>query len=376
MIKPFGYLWTLKLMIIAGCWAGFYSCSTTIDPEIDFSRIAQKGENGLIDSMLIYSLDDRPTPQCHASTLETTSNGLIAAWFGGTHERHEDVGIWISRYGGESWSSPVEVADGIQIDGSRYPCWNPVLFKPKMGPLMLFYKVGPNPREWWGMMMTSIDEGNTWTSARKLGEGPLGHLIGPVKNKPVQLDDGSILCPSSTEADIQGATYWKVHFEWTNDLAETFEVIGPINDGEEFDAIQPSILQHGNGKLQILCRSRQNWIAQSWSTDNGQTWDTMTATDLPNPSAGTDAVTMKDGRHLLVYNHTTREGGFPRSRNMLNVALSKDGLTWKPVLTLEREEGEFSYPAVIQSSDGTVHITYTYQRKSIKYVSLDPDQLQ
>ena len=98
----------------------------------------------------------------------------------------------------------------------------------------------------------------------------------------------------------------------------------------------------------------------------------MTATELPNPNSGTDAVTLRDGRQLLVYNHSVRRGAFPSGRNILNVATSRDGLEWTPVLTLEKQSGEYSYPAVIQTSDGQVHITYTYQRKSIKHVVLDP----
>ena len=100
----------------------------------------------------------------------------------------------------------------------------------------------------------------------------------------------------------------------------------------------------------------------------------MRPTALPNPNAGTDAVTLRDGRQLLVYNHTTRRGQFPSGRNMLNVAVSTDGAQWTTILTLEKQQGEYSYPAVIQAADGHVHITYTYQRQSIKHVVLDPSK--
>ena len=153
-------------------------------------------------------------------------------------------------------------------------------------------------------------------------------------------------------------------------------MIGPINEGIEFDAIQPSILTYENGVMQVLCRTRQRVISQSRSEDGGRTWSRMTATTLPNPNAGTDAVTLKDGRQLLVYNHTTRGGSFPSGRNMLNVALSEDGDTWIPVMTLERAEGEYSYPAVIRATDGLVHITYTFRRETVKHVVLDPDLLK
>ena len=151
-------------------------------------------------------------------------------------------------------------------------------------------------------------------------------------------------------------------------------MIGPINDGRTFGAIQPSILTHGDGAMQILCRSRQGVVTQSWSRDGGKTWSGMAATDLPNPNAGTDAVTLRDGRQLLVYNHTTRQSK-PRGREMLNVAVSRDGTRWDVVLTLERKKGEHSYPAVIQASDGRVHITYTYLRRSVKHAVLDPARL-
>jgi predicted neuraminidase len=155
----------------------------------------------------------------------------------------------------------------------------------------------------------------------------------------------------------------------TRDLGETWEIIGPINDGKEFGAIQPSILRYADGRMQILCRSRQKVLVQSWSED-GWIWSRMTATSLPNPNSGTDAVTLKNGRHLLVYNNTTQE------RSPLNAAVSSDGVLWKNVITLEDRQGEFSYPAVIQSSDGGVHITYTYLRKTIQYVAFNSRQLE
>ncbi len=346
----------------------------TGDDQIASAPMATPGEGICESAQLIYSLDNKPTPECHASTIAETPGGFVAAWFAGTKEKHPDVGIRVARFDGKRWSESVEVANGIQSADQRYPCWNPVLFQPNSGPLMLFYKVGPSPSQWWGMLMTSDDHGKTWSKPRKLGEDAKGwarqntHLAGPVKNKPIQLADGAILCPSSTEHDG-----WRVHFELTRDLGKTWEVIGPINDASEFDAIQPSILTYADGRMQVLCRSKQKVITTSWSEDGGKTWSKIAATGLPNPNSGTDAVTLTDGRQLLVYNHTTRGGSFPSGRQMLNVATSTDGKTWTPLLMLEKEDrSEFSYPAVIQASDGKVHITYTYKRQSIKHVVLNP----
>lgn len=96
-----------------------------------------------------FIFQSAPFSSCHASTIAETRGGLMAAWFGGTQEGHPDVGIWLARYDGRIWSSPVEIANGVQEDGKqRFACWNPVLFQSEGGPLLLFYKVGPSPSRW------------------------------------------------------------------------------------------------------------------------------------------------------------------------------------------------------------------------------------
>jgi predicted neuraminidase len=255
----------------------------------------------------------------------------------------------------------------VQADGTRHPCWNPVLFELSPGILALYYKVGPTPRTWWGMQRTSRDNGETWSEARRLPDG----ILGPVKNKPVRLSDGSILSGSSTETDTRPSV-WRVHFERSTDGGEKWTVVKPpaAVGTPELDAIQPSILVHGDRRLQALGRSRSERIFETWSSDGGLTWSAVTPTVLPNPSAGTDASTLRDGRHLLVYNHTLN------GRSPLNVAISTDGKSWQAALVLESEPGEYSYPAVIQSADGLVHITYTWKRERIKHVVVDPTRLK
>jgi len=324
-------------------------------------------QNVIIKKQLIYSPDERPTPQCHASTIVQTRSGkILAAWFGGTKEGNKDVCIWLSRYENEKWTKPVKVADGIQYltaDGKefRYPCWNPVLFQPSKGALMLFYKIGQSPDSWWGMLMTSSDDGLTWSLPYRLPEG----IIGAVKNKPVELPDGTIICGSSTED--KG---WRVHFELTRDLGNKWIRTGEINNPQKLSAIQPTILKHSDGKLQALGRSRQGKIWESWSADGGLNWSEPAFLDLPNPNSGIDAVTLKNGTHVLVYNKT------PKGRTPLNVAVSRNGRDWRDVAVLEDEPGEFSYPAIIQTSDGLIHITYTWKRISIMHVILDSGKLE
>ena len=318
---------------------------------------------GFLRSEFIY--ETAPFPSCHASTIAETKSGLIAAWFGGTDEGNPDVGIWVSHHQGGHWTAPLEVATGVASPTNRYPTWNPVLFQPKAGPLMLFYKVGPSPSQWWGMLQTSTDDGQSWSPTRRLPNG----IFGPIKNKPVQLTNGDLLCPTSTEHDG-----WRVHFERTSDLGTTWSATPPLNDGRAISAIQPSVLFHPGGKLQALGRTRQGKIFETWSDDNGKTWGKMILTSLPNPNSGTDAVTLQDGRQLLVYNHNPRRG-----RSPLNVAVSPDGKAWQAALVLEDDAAApngFSYPAVIQTGDGLVHITYTWKRERIKHVVLDPKKLQ
>ncbi|MDO8542282.1 MAG: sialidase family protein [Opitutaceae bacterium] len=324
---------------------------------------AAAAEPAIVLTEFIY--EQAPYPSCHASTMvETPNRQLVAAWFGGTAEKNPDVGIWVSRREKDRWSPGVEVANGIQADGTRHPTWNPVLFQPKSGPLMLFYKVGPSPQTWWGEVRTSTNEGRTWNAARRLPDG----ILGPIKNKPVQLADGTILSPTSTESN-ERPSIWRVHFERSSDNGKTWTATPPLNDGLKLAAIQPSILFHGGAKLQAVGRTRQGKIFQTWSEDGGRTWGPMSLTMLVNPNSGIDAVTLKDGRHLVVYNDT------PKGRTPLNVALSRDGRDWRNVVVLETEPGEYSYPAVIQTSDRRVHITYTWKRQRVKHVVLEPERL-
>lgn len=312
--------------------------------------------------------DDASYPECHASTLaETASGRLAAAWFGGTKERNPDVGIWFTREEHGRWLPAVEVANGIQSSGPRLPTWNPVLFQAPRGPLLLFYKVGPAPSKWWGMVISSADGGRTWSEPRRLPDG----ILGPVKNKPVVLANGSWVSGSSTEG---GADGWRIHFELSPDQGATWQKTAPVSKGPGFDAIQPSILFHANGALQALGRTRQGVLAQTWSQDQGHTWSALTALPLPNPNSGTDAVTLHDGRQLLVYNHSAHRAEEAKGdRCPLDLALSMDGLVWTHILALETEPrvSGYAYPAIIQTSDRRVHVTYTFGRKRIKHVVLE-----
>ncbi len=308
-----------------------------------------------------FIYENAPFPECHASSIVELANGkMMATWFGGTREKNPDVTIWLATFENGKWGKIQEIADGIQNDTLRYPCWNPVLFKNKKGKLFLFYKVGPTPRDWWGMMKYSVDDGQTWSYDEKLPKNRLG----PIRAKPIELDNGDLLCPSSVE--FKGG-YWRTHMEIYTPKRNFWKKID-IDPNTDFDVIQPTVLRHSENKLQILCRSRQNKIVESWSSDNGRSWSKLTATNLPNPSAGIDGISLPNGQHLLVYN-PTEDGKNDRAK--LNIAISKDGKNWTDIYELENQTtGEFSYPAMVQTADGLIHVTYTWKRQKVKHVVL------
>ena len=353
-------------------------------------------------------------PSCHASTIVELPNGdLVTAYFAGLHENNPDVCIWVSRKpkGQDTWDAPILAADGVFKLGTedariagieetttpasagpilpregwhademrRKACWNPVLFQMPDGELLLFFKIGARVADWTGWLVRSRDGGKTWSAREPLKQG----FLGPIKNKPV-LVDNRLICPSSTE---YGGN-WKIHFEIYDLSTREWKYVGPISakkmllsqdllkEGAEeqpIGCIQPSILQLSDSRLQVLCRSRNQKIATSFSSDRGDTWSEVTLLDVPNNQSGTDAVTLEDGRHVLIYNNfETLPGRNSGVRTPLSIALSDDGTHWKHVLTLEDGPiGEYSYPAIIQGRDGTLHCVYTWRRQKVCYKQID-----
>jgi len=314
-----------------------------------------------------------PFDECHASTiLELTNGDLLAAWFGGRQEGDESVAIWLSRKNvGETWSAPTRMAHYEEV-----PTWNPVLFRDADNRIWLFFKVGPNEESWVGAYRISPDNGKTWGEVTYLPAG----LLGPVRNKPILLSNGDILAGSSKEAGMRrGAKDPRPYWSWaawaelSHDGGKTWTIHGPIvYPGVNFGVIQPTLWESAPGHIKMLLRSTEliGHICESASEDGGKTWTSVRTTSLPNPDSGIDAVRMKDGRIALVYNHTTD------GRTPLNLAISADdGNTWGRPYVLEDSPGEYSYPAIIQSADGRLHITYTWKRLRIKHVVLNPMEL-
>lgn len=335
----------------------------------------------------IFEVGSTSFPSSHASTVvELKGGGLMAAWFGGTYERAPDVAIWASRRVNGVWTAPVELEREKDM-----PSWNPVLFHTKDGRLWLYYKVGPSPSNWSAGRMYSNDEGVTWSKSERLPAG----LLGPIRAKPLVLADGTIVSGTSFEA----YETWAAWVERSKDDGKSWTKIGPITISAAVDEaetpapappegspglqaadkgprksigiIQPSVVSLGGKHLRIYARSQTlaSKIAVADSFDDGVTWSQARFLNLPNNNSGIDAVALKDGRVVLIFNNTTR------GRSPLNLAISGDGEHFSIFATLEDTVGEFSYPAIIQGANGDLHITYTWNRKTIKYVRLPLDQV-
>jgi predicted neuraminidase len=309
-----------------------------------------------------FIADPMPTASCHASTVvETRPGELMAAWFGGTAEGRPDVAIWGAHRQGGRWQTPVELVREPNI-----ATYNPVLFRSADGLLWLYYKFGPSPSSWTAGRLFSRDDGRTWSAPEHLPAG----LYGPIRAKPLVLTNGVIVSGTSVES----YSSWAAWVERSTDNGKTWKRYGPIAPpprpyglppGQTHGIIQPVVVEIRGKHLRFYARSTPTIarICVSDSYDAGITWTPARPTDLPNPNSGIDVVRLKDGRFVMVYNHTT-EGRTP-----LNLAVSRDGEHWTQFHALETEPGQYSYPAMIQGTDGSLHITYTWRRLHIKYVN-------
>ena len=315
-----------------------------------------------------FIFENAPFPSAHASTLvELKNGGFLAAWFGGTAEGKPDVAIWMALRQRSSWTAPFEI-----VREPNVPAWNPVLFYAKSGRLWLYYKFGPSYTWWSAGRRFSDDDGKTWSPIEHLPAG----LLGPIRAKPLLLPGGVLVSGSSVES--YGS--WAAWIERSTDNGERWTTSGPITlaqlesapqavpHGSELlkptGLIQPVVVSLGGQHLRLYARSSLDigHICIADSLDSGVTWSAARPLDLPNPNSGIDLVSLKDGRIVLIYNNA------PSGRSPLNLAVSVDGEHFKQFAALESEPGEFSYPAIVQGSDGDLHITYTYNRQKIRYL--------
>ena len=319
--------------------------------EIDFS------------SELIF--DKIPSyPVHHCSSITEAPNGdLLVSWYGGSYESSDDQVLFLSRRkkGMRVWSKPE-----IIVRSPGKPPGNAVLF------------TAPNHRVWlvWGRMdgtqpmlrgtgwdacrlfyRSSSDSGINWSEDKPFFHDTLGWLP---RNLTVLLADGTLILPLSDERNGHGVDL--SFFLATKDSGATWTRSGIMRGGE-----QPTFIERADGSLVAYLRIRPNIVA-SESRDGGQSWTTPAPTQWMNPDSGISMRRLKNGHVFLVFNNQDH------SRTPLHIARSLDeGRTWSKPLELETNPGEYSYPSVLQTSDGKIHIIYTFRRYSIKHVEMNED---
>ena len=331
----------------------------------DFEEtLPQRGPQVVVDEFLYKRAS---FPECHsASIVETKKGDLVATYFGGTKERNPDVCIWVSRKlkGKTDWTPPQMVADGVFSPDYREACWNPVIYEMPDGELRIYFKIGVNVAKWKGWLVRSKDGGKTWGKREQLPDT----IYGPIKNKPI-LNKGRLISPTSDERDG-----WKLYFEYSDDLGKTWKRTAYVDAEQGIKAIQPSIIVLPDGRLEALCRTRSRHIGVTYSNDNGETWSKLTFIDTPNNNSGIDAVNLQDGSYALICNDWPIEPDKEKgARTPLSIMRSQDGIHWNHWITLEDSPIlQYSYPSIIQSRDGHIHVVYTWRRQRVKHVELIP----
>lgn len=315
-----------------------------------------------ITKELIYPIGGGKTESCHASTLVKLSDGrIMAAWFGGKHESADDVEIWYSIRSKESghWEPQRCISEE-----SHTACWNPVLFSHN-GTTTLWFKRGKTIAHWQTFVRRFDEQSGTWSEEREAVPGDISGGRGPVKNKPALLSDGTLIAGASHESEDK--TLWRAFADVSHDGGMTWERGEYIETSPYVKLIQPTIWESGTG-VHMLLRSAGGFVYRSDSRDMGKTWSAAYPTSMPNNNSGIDLAALPDGTLALVCNPVGEDWG---ARSPISLFLSHDdGESWERAADLESGEGEYSYPAAI-SSEGKLHITFTYQRKSVMYCEVE-----
>ncbi len=312
-------------------------------------------------------------PSVHVSSLaELPEERLAAAWYGGSREGARDVALFVAtRESGSTngWSTPraLVTATSAGEETFRYvkKVGNAVLFAGTNGSLHLLY-VTTGFGGWSCSSLnlkTSPDGGRTWTRSRRLGLSPFLNVSELVKNAPVPLADGGFVVPAYHELVGKFSELLWLPPDADGDVVIKTRAFGGRT------AFQPALVPTSETNALLLARAA-GAVAQihaARTSDGGNTWSPLAAIDLPNSNSGLDAIRLSDGRLLLAFNDSSL------ARDNLRLAISADdGATWQRAATLAAEAGaEFSYPTVLQTSDGRIHVTYTWKRRGIKHAAFN-----
>jgi predicted neuraminidase len=314
------------------------------------------------------------TNSAHSSAICALPDGdVLAVWYGGSREGGSDVALFTSRLaaGSGSWTAPVVTVDRAiaqnELDRAIKKVGNAVIFPNGEGSLWMVY-VSVSMGGWSGSALnikTSRDEGRTWSDSERLTLNPFFNLSTLVRNKPIYAKDGRIGLP----------VYHEMALKFPQMLWLTPRADGGVEDyrmrslAAETGLIQPALVPLGDDRVLMMLRDHgpDRQLRTALSEDNGWTWSAASPAGLPNPDSAIDALRLRDGRILLVYNHAHH------GRENLRLAISADdGQTWKPAASLEDTAlQEYSYPYLVEDQRGRIHLTYTWKRERIKHVEFN-----
>ncbi len=319
-----------------------------------------------------FACEDCQVPSVHgANVIEKRDGSLLATWFGGSREGGRDVVIWGADYSPatQTWTVPRKVIgpDALRDALGRHikTVGNSVLVRGKGDRLWLYF-VSVSVGGWAGSAlnaMSSDDDGISWGAPHRLVTSPFFNVSTLNKCTPVYFVDGSYGLPVYHE--FIGKFSELLRFDRDGHLLEKIR----ITHGRR--AIQPLLVPLSENRLLALMRdtgSSPGHVLLSKSEDGGRHWSEMRVGSLPNPDSAIAGLRRPDGSLLLVFNDL--EAG----RNSLALAVSHDeGSSWQVVRHFEQEAGraEFSYPYLIRSKDGMMHLVYTWNRKRIRHVEFD-----
>ena len=300
----------------------------------------------------------------HCSTIAEAANGdLLCLWYGGSYESADDQTLFLARRlsGERNWQTPQALIKGpnplpgngvIFIDGHKR-VWIVWCRMEDTRPL--------GRGQGWDncrlMARLSNDHGRTWSEDTEFLEDKLRAVP---RNPPVHLATGDLVLPLEAIVDgVEGSV-----FLIGSDGGKRWRQGGFTPGGS-----QPAVIQRNDKSLFALMRQAPR-LTQIESHDGGNSWSDAVPSALRNPDAGITMTRLARGHLVVVFNDSELH------RTPLSIARSLDeGRTWETPLHLESNPGEYSYPCVTQTSDGKIHVTYTYRRYAIKHVEFNEDWL-
>ncbi|MCR8630625.1 sialidase family protein [Paenibacillus radicis (ex Xue et al. 2023)] len=319
----------------------------------------------------------------HAANLLELDNGdLLCVWFSGSGEGNPDTNIVLSKLplGGSEWSRPDELSSDLERSEQ-----NPVLFQAPNGQVWLMHTSNEPHNQQTSRVVRRIseDRGNTWSEPE------------------IWFDEQGIFLRHPIVITSSGV--WVLPIYYCKDDGEYSAVKVSIDEGSSWSdhtvpssekGVQMNIIERRDSSLFTMFRSRlADRIYTSVSKNDGRTWTEPQPSELPNNNSSTQVVKLANGHLALIYNDASLERGQYRMvvkdgqerrkavRTPLTLSISEDeGVTWPYSVNLQEADDEYkeneigySYPSIIQSRDGKLHIAYTYLRKGLRYVRVNED---